>query len=322
MVVEKIKDYLLTYLQGATKIAVAVSGGADSMALTLMLQDFAASHSLELHALHVDHNLRNESAKEAIIVQSRLTSHNINCHILTSETLIQEMQGNLMQNARMVRYDLMLQYCQANEISYLATAHHMEDVVETFLMRLGRGSGVDGLSSIKSFSQMQNINIIRPLLNISKIELKNYLLQRGIEWINDPTNQNPRFTRTKMRELIPIMNEYGVKAERVALAVSHIARASDFLQIQAKAWLEDNAAINEYSIIIPSDLWINLHHEMQLRTLSQALKSLSPQKCELRFAKLEYLRQNMLSPLTFKGQSLHYCQITYDNDQYIIVKST
>lgn len=317
-------ELLKTLIIDAKKIAVAVSGGADSMALALMLKDFAHDNQLELHALHVNHNLRPESALEAEQVKDWLASYGINCEIFTPKDSIAEMNGNLMQNARQVRYDLMIDYCLKHHIQYLAVAHHQQDAVETFLMRLARGSGVDGLSSIKPITSVncdaQEIKIIRPLLNIDKVSLQNYLQSKGQDWIEDPTNHNMRFTRTKMRQLIPILADYGISSKRIALVTQHLQRTSDFLQEVAGKWLVQNAIINAVEIIIPSESWGELHHEMQLRTLSYALKQLNPQKAELRFEKLEYLRQKMLSPNDFRGQTLHHCQIKYTKGNYIITK--
>jgi tRNA(Ile)-lysidine synthase len=317
-------ELLKTLIIDTKKIAVAVSGGADSMALTLILKDFAHDNQLELHALHVNHNLRPESACEAEQVKDWLASHGINCEIFTPKNSIAAMNGNLMQNARQVRYELMVDYCIQNQINYLATAHHRQDTVETYLMRLARGSGVDGLGSIKPITSVngdaQEIKIIRPLLNVDKVSLQNYLRDKGQDWIEDPTNHNMRFTRTKMRQLIPILGDYGISSERIALVTQHLQRAGDFLQEVATKWIAQNATINAMQIIIPSESWLELHHEMQLRTLSYSLKQLNPQKAELRFEKLEYLRQKMLNPNDFRGQTLHHCQIRYIKGEYIISK--
>jgi tRNA(Ile)-lysidine synthase len=157
-------------LQGEapTALAVAVSGGADSMALTLLLKDYCAAHYIALHALHVNHGLRVEAAREAQQVQHWLMQQNIACVVLAPTSPIDRMQGNLMHNARMVRYRLMQDYCATHDITYLCTAHHLHDQAETVLMRLGRGSGVDGLAGMREKARWADCTCCAPCFLITK----------------------------------------------------------------------------------------------------------------------------------------------------------
>jgi tRNA(Ile)-lysidine synthase len=312
---EKIIGADFDALKAHDKIAVAVSGGADSMALALLLGD---NYANEIHALHVNHGLRAEAEVEATQVKQWLAQYGINSCILTPSKPINQMQGNLMQNARKVRYQLMQEYCDQYEINVLCVAHHAEDQVETLLMRLGRASGIDGLSSMKPKTIMGNLTILRPLLHCHKQQLIEYLQQQNQPWIEDPTNHNPKYTRTKMRSLIPILQNAGITSERINQTTQHLARAADFLQQHTQNWLMQNTIINETQIMLPIQLWLELHIEMQLRTLSASLRHIQPSKPELRYEKLESLRLEMQTPNQFKGRTLHHCIITKRQDYYII----
>jgi tRNA(Ile)-lysidine synthase len=313
--VDKEKIINLDALKSHNKIAVAVSGGADSMALALLLR---GNYANEIHALHVNHALRLEAELEANQVKQWLAQHGINSCILTPSKPISQMQGNLMQNARKVRYELMQEYCKQHEINVLCVAHHAEDQVETFLMRLGRASGIDGLSSMKPKTMMGNLTILRPLLNFHKQDLITYLQQQNQPWIEDPTNHNPKYTRTQMRSLIPILQNAGITSDRINQTTQHLARAADFLQQHTQEWLMQNAITNDAQIMLPVQPWLELHIEMQLRTLSASLRHIQPHKPELRYEKLESLRLEMQTPNQFKRRTLHYCIITKYQNYYII----
>ncbi len=305
-------------LNAMQKIAIAVSGGADSMALALLLQQYCANHGVELHALHVNHGLREEAEAEAQTVQQWLHLRHINVHILRPATSIAAMNGNLMQNARNIRYELMQQYCAKHGIKVLFVAHHAEDQAETFLMRLGRASGVDGLCAMKQQTQMGNITILRPLIGLRKCDLIQYLQDNNQPWIEDPTNHNHKYMRSKMRSLLPILADAGVSIERINKSTQHLARTADFLHQHTQIWLEQNNCLSDNIVKLPVEPWIALHEEMQLRTLNMCLRIIHPHKHELRYEKLHSLQQSMLQPNSFKGRSLHHCYIKLQHNNYII----
>ena len=141
------------------KVAVAVSGGADSMALALLLNEQTNS---KLIAITVDHGLREESAREAKQVKKWLEKYDIEHHILKWEG--DKKNSNIQFEARTARYQLMCDFCKKNDIQLLLVAHNLQDNAETLLMRIMRGSGVDGLSAIADATKINNIEVLRPLL--------------------------------------------------------------------------------------------------------------------------------------------------------------
>src|SRR5690606_16901854 len=100
---------------------------------------------------------------------------------------------NVMEYARELRYQLLTQFCQQHNIHHLAVAHHLDDQAETFLLRLARGSGVDGLAAMSPISSLHGLTLLRPLLNTPKADLVSYLQARNIPWVEDPTNRNPAY---------------------------------------------------------------------------------------------------------------------------------
>src|SRR5688500_149409 len=177
-------------LSGGEDIAVAVSGGGDSMALVLLLEDWTRERGGRLLALTVDHGLRPESAEEARRVHDILQSRGIEHRVLTWEG--EKPQSHIQERAREARYALLCAECVREKIPFLAAAHNAEDQIETFWMRLAHGSGLDGLAGMAARREMRGMDLLRPLLGFSREELRRYCAQAGIEWIEDPSNQNQK----------------------------------------------------------------------------------------------------------------------------------
>ena len=147
------------------RIAVAVSGGADSLCLTFLLHEWASKRKVQIYAFTVDHGLRKESAEEAKYVHQVLTQKG-----MAHQTLIwkgKKPTVSVEEKARQARYDLLFDACRKNKIEYLCLAHHQNDQAETFWLRLIRSSGVDGLSAMGECVQRGEITLLRPLLDFS-----------------------------------------------------------------------------------------------------------------------------------------------------------
>src|SRR5262245_21437394 len=148
------------------RLAVAVSGGSDSLALTLLLHDWARRQRGVLTALTVDHGLRPEAAAEARQVARWLRARGIRHRVLTWRPAGEARRGGLQAAARAARYRLLGAWCRANGVLHLALAHHREDQAETLLLRLARGSGLDGLAAMAAVSEREGVRLIRPLLAV------------------------------------------------------------------------------------------------------------------------------------------------------------
>ena len=206
-------------------IAVGVSGGADSLALALMLKDIGK----DVVALTVDHCLRKESQKEAEYVASLMKKYGIEHHILRWNDGA-KVTKSIEESARFARYNLMFDFCKKHKIKVLATAHHMRDQAETFLLRLQRGSGLFGLSSMMPVSQRDGVLLIRPLLDVLPEYLKKYCKDKNIEWVEDPMNDDEDFVRVKIRKFLPKLKEIGLDEQCLSETAKKLQNSRLFMQ--------------------------------------------------------------------------------------------
>ena len=177
-------------------IAVAVSGGSDSLALAFLAHQWIQEQGGTLTALHVDHRLREESSHEAERVKSWLQARGIRCVILP--WVHQEIPSAIQQKAREARYTLLTNFCKEQGIFHLLLAHHYNDQEETFFYRQSKNSGVEGLAGMSAIEEGPYVRIVRPLLNIPKAELEEFLAPHP--FINDPSNTNSKFWRARFRQ--------------------------------------------------------------------------------------------------------------------------
>ena len=179
-------------------VAVAVSGGRDSLALALLARSWAAARGGAVVALIVDHGLRAEAAKEARTTHATLARLGIEAAILRwrgakPRTAIQEA-------AREARYRLLFEACRKRGVLHLLVAHHADDQAETIAMRQARGSGPDGLAGMAALVEHRHVRVLRPLLAVRRARLTATLEQPGVAWIEDPSNADPRFERVRLRQ--------------------------------------------------------------------------------------------------------------------------
>ena len=222
-------------------IGLAVSGGSDSTALMVLFADWLTRNSAEpgLHTvLTIDHRLRPESGTEAEVVARHATSLGFRHAILVWEG--PKPQTGLQAAARAARHRLLASYATTHGIARLLTAHTADDQAETLLMRLARGSGVDGLGAMAShtvFSTPEgpSLTIVRPLLEVPKARLRATLEQRGIAWIEDPSNQSPAFERTRLRAARTEFESLGLTTGMLALSARRLHRVRAALE----RWVDD-----------------------------------------------------------------------------------
>ncbi|MCC3862190.1 tRNA lysidine(34) synthetase TilS [Pseudemcibacter aquimaris] len=292
----------------STKIAVAVSGGADSMALALMLGDWCSEHSVHLTTLTVNHGLRTEAAQEAEQVNNWLSAYNINHETLKWQG--DKPSANIQNDARDARYRLMAEYCADHKINHLFLAHHKDDQAETFLIRLLRGSGVDGLSAMDKVSPVpqKNVNtelkLCRPFLDVDKSRLLETLKVKGQEWINDPSNENTSFTRVKVRNLLQETDLDGLDSDRLSSTAKRMSRVRDLLDELTEQAESQYLEINELGYArLNSGFHHTLHEEIALRMLSRIFKKIGGNDYGPRYQKLLSLYSD-LGNNDFNGRTL------------------
>ena len=265
------------------KIAIACSGGVDSMCLA-----YLASRQTPIVALIVDHSLRPEAASEAAQTATILTSLNIENHILK---ITKKLSGNVQEAARLERYKLLTNWCKENGYDTLATAHHADDNAENFLLRLARGSGVDGLSGIAAETEMFGIKIIRPLLDFTKAELQKMLENAGMKWVTDPTNSTDKYSRNKIRHALELLEDKQLITARINETAENMARVRDFLEAETQkaqqlCYSNQQIDVKKYS---------TLHPEIAYRLLVKITAQLSHQSKRPRFEKIKNLHEAILA---------------------------
>lgn len=186
-------------------LAIAVSGGADSMALALLANAWARARGGSVTALTVDHRLRVGSRGEARQVRRWLSARSINHRILSWDAGADVSRVALQAQARVARYALMDAWCARAGVLHLLTAHHQADQAETFLLRLAAQSDLTGLAAMAPLREGRMVRLLRPLLDISRTQLEAYLSAQGQDWITDPSNADPAFARVRLRALGPTL---------------------------------------------------------------------------------------------------------------------
>ena len=230
-------EKLFAALQDERHIAVAVSGGSDSMAL-LRLAEQWSDHRIKISVLTVDHGLRPEAAAEAGKVAEWCALRGLEHRTLRWEG--PKPSTGLQAKARAARYDLMSVWCKANGVTYLLTGHTMDDQAETVLMRQRRTDTAESLAGIWETSIWNGVNVFRPLLGQSRADLRAYLTSLGQPWIEDPSNSDRRFERVRVRQTL------AEEGRRVALAdiAVQAGRAARAFAVDTEQWL--NGQLTSY----------------------------------------------------------------------------
>lgn len=212
---------------GGGKIGLAVSGGPDSMAM-LLLAHAAIPGRFEVAT--VNHGLRPEAKDECALVEAACAERGVPCAVLQVEVG----KGNVQAKAREARYAALCAWADMNDVRFIATAHHIDDQVETLLMRLNRGSGVAGLSGVQDAHWPFGFDagVIRPLLDFRRSELEAIVASAGLVVVQDPSNADDRFDRVRIRKALATAD--WIDPVAVAKSASHLSEAYAALQDYAQ----------------------------------------------------------------------------------------
>jgi len=237
-------------------VAVAVSGGPDSMSLLFLMNAFIKYKKGKLIALILDHRIRKNSKEEAKYIATYLNNNNINSQILTVNK--NNVSKKNMNEARNNRYNLLTDFCVKNNILHLFIAHHKDDNLETFLNRKIAGSDFYGLKSISDLSLYNKVLLIRPLLNLSKETLLDFNKINKIQYINDPSNFNLDYTRPTIRNFLKKSDQKTIKEinkdfERILFYSPY------FIQMIFEILLKNIVKIDSKKIIVGLDNMKNLN---------------------------------------------------------------
>lgn len=257
----------LSRLTAAARIGLAISGGPDSMALLHLAAEALPGR---IEAATVDHGLRAEAVAEAALVARACATLDVPHATLRVEVAH---QASVQAAARRARYVALAAWASERELAVIATAHHADDQAETLLMRLLRGSGISGLSAMAGESERDGVRLMRPLLEISKAELIATLEAAGIAFADDPTNRDTKFTRPRLRALMPALAEEGADARTLARLAARLARADAAVEVLADGaerflvQTDRSAALGGYD----ARAFSALPEEIRLRLLKRAI---------------------------------------------------
>lgn len=254
--------------QHGEALGVAVSGGGDSIALLHLAAEWGRAHGIRLEVATVDHRLRPEASDEASAVA--LAAKTLG---LRHDTLVWEDwdgRGNLQARAREARRGLLDRWARARDLSFILLGHTADDQAETFLMRLARGSGVDGLSGIDEVDR--DALFIRPLLTVRRADLRAWLTARGIDWIDDPTNEDTRFDRIKARKALDLLEPLGLTVDRLIATMGHMNRARLSLWRAAADFADRHVRVEGGDLIFDAEsLWLG-RTDTEARVFSAAIR--------------------------------------------------
>ena len=300
----KFDEYFRSLPVPDDKVAVAVSGGIDSLSLVLLANEYLKNK--KIIGITIDHKLRPSSTHEAEYIKKLLKSLNIEHHILTWN---RNSEDNVNEDlARQARYNLIEEFCEQNDINTILIGHHRQDQAENFLIRLFRGSGILGLSSIKKSSKRNALTIIRPLLEAKKEDLQKFLEDNKIRWVEDESNSDEKYLRNKIRNFLNSFDDRDLIIDRINSTVEIFNSANNII-INEINRLEENGVFSNKTIDYGK--FLKLDNEIQRRILSKILKSSSKKNDEIRGEKIDRLL-DIIKSCKIKNYEINGCRFNFD----------
>ena len=301
-------------------LAVAVSGGPDSLALAFLAKCYSLKNKIKVKYFIVDHKLRKESSLEAKTIKDMLKKIDIDCKILPWNG--KKPSKNIQAIARDKRYSLLAKECNKNDIRYLLLGHHVNDLLENFLIRLVRGSGLNGLISFNKNTKYkdQKLAILRPLLDIEKKDLI-YATKRVFNFfIKDPSNINKEFKRTRIRNLLQSLEKEGLDKKKLILTINNLKDSDRSIKFYLDKNLNENAIfLKKKNIYILNQNFFDQSHEVIFRSLTKIIQRLGKKNYPVRGKSLNELIKE-INAKSFSKVTLGGCFIDRINETILISK--
>lgn len=299
-------------------VAVAVSGGGDSMALLELVAEVRAQDGRTVRAVTVDHGLRPDSTEEAWFVARQCARHGISHETLEWQGWTG--QGNLQQEARRARQRLIGAWAHQIGIGHVLLGHTAEDQAETFLLRLARGSGVYGLAAMDHVSRAEAVLWLRPLLTCRRDDLRKVLTDKGVDWREDPSNVDQRFDRVRFREALPLLADLGLSVDRLAGTAAAMARAAEVVRGQVLALAHSVAEPHAAGFVrLRRRALRDAPEELRLRLLAAAAQWISAIDHPPRLSALRAL-DTAAAEAADTAMTLHNCLVTLRGDVIEVVR--
>ena len=301
-------------------IAVAVSGGPDSLSLAFLAKCYALKNKIKVKYFTVNHKLRKESCSEAKTVQNILKKINIDCKILPWNG--KKPSKNIQALARDKRYFLLAGECRKNNIRNLLLGHHIDDLSENFLIRIVRGSGLNGLISFNKNTTYKDkkLNILRPLLDIEKKDLIYIATKVFNFFIKDPSNINEEFKRTRIRNLLQSLEKEGLDKKKLILTINNLKDSDKSIKFYLNKNLKENAIfLKKKNTYVLNQNFFDQSHEIVFRSLTRVIQSIGKKYYPVRGKSINELIEG-ISIKSFSKITLGGCFITRVNETILISK--
>tara|TARA_B100001093_G_scaffold150109_1_gene142825 strand:+ start:92 stop:1117 length:1026 start_codon:yes stop_codon:yes gene_type:complete len=297
---------------------VAVSGGPDSLALSFLAKIYSIKKSLNVKYFIVDHKLRKESTLETRIVQRNLKKFFINLNILTWRG--HKPKKNIQSIARDKRYELLIYEAKKYKIKNILLGHHLDDLFENFFIRILRGSGLNGLISFGRDAVKDNINLIRPLINIDKndlVHISNYVFG---SYIKDPSNIDYKFKRVKIRNFLNQLSLEGLDRNKFFLTIKNLKVANKNIKFYVTKNLKENVTIfpKKVNAVLKKDFFFQ-SEEVIFRSFTEVIKIVGKKYYPIRGKKIDRIINLMKSKSSLKV-TLGGCVIKKVNGTVIFLK--
>jgi len=316
--ISKIYNEFSSSLKVKDNLAVAVSGGSDSLALAYLAKCYSLKNKIKVKYYIVNHMLRKEASLEAKIVKKVLKKINIQCTILKWNG--KKPSKNIQATARAKRYSLLASECKNNNIKFLLLGHHLNDLYENFLIRIVRGSGLNGLISFNKNTKYrgQDLNIIRPLLNLEKKDLLYISNEVFNFFVKDPSNINEDYKRTRIRNLLHSLEKEGLDVKKLKLTINNLKDSDKSIKFYVDKNLKKNVVfLKRKNIYILSYNFFDQSHEIIFRSLTKLIQKLGKKYYPVRGKSINELIER-INKKHFTKVTLGGCFIERANETILI----
>jgi tRNA(Ile)-lysidine synthase len=302
---------LLAPVAGAKKLALAVSGGPDSLALMLLVRQWARERrGPELVVYSVDHRLRPEAAAEAAMVVREAERLGLFARVLRWDD--EKPETGIQAAARKARYRLMGAAMAEDGAEYLLTAHHLGDQAETVLMRLAHGSGIEGLRGIEPFVEIEGCRIFRPLLTVEPEDLLAVVTEAGLAPAHDPSNRDRHYERVRWRQTMPALAELGLDLRRLGTFANRMADADLVITLEVDRAFAALVYRGNGAAELPHAGLAGLPRAVGVRLLVKVLRLVGGERKPHALGAVESLFDRLRLRETVRPATLHGCVIASD----------
>jgi tRNA(Ile)-lysidine synthase len=316
--ISKIYNEFSSSLKVNENLAVAVSGGPDSLALAYLTKCYSLKNKIKVRYYIVNHKLRKESSLEAESVKKVLKNIDIQCTILNWNG--KKPSKNIQATARDKRYSLLSNECKKNNIKYLLLGHHLNDLFENFLIRIVRGSGLNGLISFSKNTKYrgQDLNIIRPLLNLEKKDLLYIANEVFNFFVKDPSNINEDYKRTRIRNLLHTLEKEGLDVTKLKLTINNLKDSDQSIKFYVDKNLKKNVVfLKRKNTYILSYSFFDQSHEIIFRSLTKLIQKLGKKYYPVRGKSINELIKR-INKKSFTKVTLGGCFVERVNETILI----